>query len=146
MTPQHDLVALALRVESGDEDRGLHALIVEATGGCAHRKTHRIECDNDGYDLVCTSCGSDDLWLGMNPVTSLDAVVALIEEKLPGWAYAAINEKLRGPIGYVHNNEPSFVGVAAHPNPAKVWIERRAPTPARALLAATLRAMKEEGR
>lgn len=75
---------------------------------------------------------------------SIDAVTALIKERLPGWAYAAISEKLRGCIGYVHNNEPAFVGGTARRNHARRWFETRATSPARALLAAFLKAHKEQ--
>lgn len=80
-------------------------------------------------------------WAAPAYTTSLDTVVSLIEAKLPGWCCAAIRRPDTS-IGYVHNNELAFIGIADKPNPARRWFECRADSPARALLAATLRALR----
>jgi hypothetical protein len=72
---------------------------------------------------------------------SIDAAVALVERVLPGWSHAHITQKTHTNIGYVHNNETAFTGLAARPNPKRQWFECRAPTPPLAILAAMLSAL-----
>ncbi len=124
------------RVESGEgADKDLHRVVLEAFGVCAHRRTHKEECDNDGYDLVCSDCGSSDLWLGMNPTGSLDAVVSLIERKLPEANCHGYDLMPKEVVGYVSRN--------CIPAGERAWMhEGYAKTPARALLAACLRALQ----
>jgi hypothetical protein len=68
---------------------------------------------------------------------SLDAITALIERELPGWAHCHIQEKLRGCIGYIHNNRNFH-------DTQQRWHECRAATPALALCAAFAKAMAEK--
>ena len=75
----------------------------------------------------------------MQPPTytsSLDAALTLVPE---GWASGSIAEERRV-IGYVHNNQPAFIGVGACDNPAKIWHEVRHPGRAIALCIAALKA------
>jgi hypothetical protein len=72
---------------------------------------------------------------------SIDAALALVERKLPGWAYAIIHEEGRGNVAYVHNNQSAFEGWSTRPNPNRRWHEVRAATPALAILAALLSAL-----
>jgi hypothetical protein len=132
MPPQHDLVALALRVESGsDEDRALdgdvwHALYPEG-------EWHRFD------DMWCRRDPEDGAaWdLPFRFTSSVDAVVALIEEKLPG-AYAMIEMGVLG--------AGNLADVSVQIGEDYRAFRSEAPPPAPALLAAALRAMKEEGR
>lgn len=72
---------------------------------------------------------------------SIDAAVALCERVLPGWSWCAIKRPDTG-IGYVHNNESVYTGIAATPNPKRRWHEFRHESPAIALLIAILTALE----
>ena len=89
------------------------------------------------------AAGMDDSLLLMQRVglyprytSSLDAALMLVPE---GWASGSIAEERRV-IGYVHNNQPAFIGVGARDNPAKIWHEVRHPVRAIALCIAALKA------
>jgi hypothetical protein len=73
---------------------------------------------------------------------SIDAALALVEAKLPGWMYGIVR---KGGIveGYVHNNKPAFIGLYAEANPARRWLTARHKAPAIALLLALLLALQE---
>ena len=109
------LEALALRVERGSgSDRALDADVMVALGPV-----------HDAGLLL--------LWSHEAPhyTTSLDAFVALIEEKLPGWAYRVE----RVPESLFHCSvwrRGELIQLVTHPSPA------------RALLAAFLRAKASE--
>jgi hypothetical protein len=125
MTPQHDLVALALRVESGSgSDRELDSAILDFLNDPSAEPTWPFV--EGSYAASITP-----------PLTaSIDAVVALIEEKLPDAAWLVARQGkpdgffVHAGVGQAQCNSITAPGV----------------TPARALLAAALRAMKEEGR
>jgi hypothetical protein len=114
MTTREQWLALAARCEA-------------ATG--PDRDIERCMCSMipDGFQtLPCAGFTS-----------SLDAITALIERELPGWAHCHIQEKLRGCIGYIHNNRNFH-------DTQQRWRECRAATPALALCAAFCRAMAEK--
>ena len=68
---------------------------------------------------------------------SLDAAMSLVPE---GWNWMAGNRDQPLARAYVNNGQPHFTGAAARRNPACLWFETTAPTPALALCAAALRA------
>jgi len=129
MTPI-DLEELAERVESGSgADRELDSAILDFLNDPLAEPT---------WPFVEGSYAAS-----VTPplTTSLDAVVRLIEEKLPGWNHGyATGWYGQGTCG-------GFVFPAgAGTDLLRAVISKSAPTPARVLLAAALRAMKEEGR
>jgi hypothetical protein len=87
----------------------------------------------------------DGFWVSIGEIpaytASLDATVALCERVLPGWAWCAIKRPDTG-IGYIHNNESVYTGIAATPNPKRRWHEFRHEFPAIALLIAILTALE----
>jgi hypothetical protein len=113
-----DLKALMERVESGaGADRELDLLVVSQITG----KSPNIGCPAEWLDER-----------ELLPITSsLDAVLALIETKLPGWHWsvaALAGDHYRG-------------NLVSHAH--KVEVYKLASSPARALLAAALRAIQE---
>jgi hypothetical protein len=147
MTPV-DLEELAARVEiAAGADRELDGAIHVALypdSPASGFITGRLTCKwwkfgaPHGLNYETDNGGGGVLLPGLT--ASLDAVVRLIEEKLPGYSW----EVRRSGFGT--------------PSQAQLWDPMKAPpmsivarvsvetTPARALLAAALRAMKEEGR
>lgn len=126
MTP--DLTSLIERVESGvGPDRELDGWVAQAVLGATHddepepyRKWTLPRPDGS------RSTGSDVVMI-RHYTASLDAVLALIEAKLPGWDFA-------------FRRQMSCMGA--------VWLHQKhegyhASSPARALLAGTLRAIQE---
>ncbi|WP_395451149.1 hypothetical protein ACHMW7_15980 [Aminobacter sp. UC22_36] len=124
-----------------------NADILEATGGCAHRETEYY-CIEDGNDydsgFTCKRCHEDTYGQSVPPYTaSLDAAVALVERVLPGWRVENLCEwdadvlRQRGP--WTCDLMRRGKDFADH-FPAKC---AHAPTPAIALLIATLKALQE---
>jgi hypothetical protein len=68
---------------------------------------------------------------------SLDAAEILVPH---GWNWMAGNRNQPLARAYVNNGELAFEGAAARRNPKREWYEVTAPSPARALTAAALRA------
>jgi hypothetical protein len=68
---------------------------------------------------------------------SVDAAATIVPE---GWNWMAGNRDQPLARAYVNNGELAFEGAAARRNPKREWYEVTAPTPARALTAAALRA------
>lgn len=110
--------------------------VLEAATGPAFVLDHEIALWNHN-DLRAAHEPLAGIIMNPKPYTaSIDAALTLVPE---GWASASIHDR-RGPIGYVHNNEMAFVGIAGRPNPAKVWHEVRHPVRAIALCIAALKA------
>jgi hypothetical protein len=78
-----------------------------------------------------------DTWEAPTYTASLDAVVALIAEKLPGFLWM---------VGHAGDTRPGQYAAILMPPPALTGVDvaRTNATPALALLAATLRAIKEK--
>jgi len=125
-----DLDALISRVEEGaGEDRELDGLVAQAALGFTHdgeaepyRKWSKIAKDG------AIVSGSASVMI-RDYTSSLDAVLSLMEAKLPGWAWQAGSSDGGSIARVAQDGLRRADGVAA--------------TPARALLAATLRALQE---
>jgi hypothetical protein len=114
-----DLSALIERVESGTgEDAALDGQIFDALSSLPVKAAHEAVLDRRRRPN----------WLPRY-TSSLDAVLSLIEEKLPGWVW------LRKESGTMLITKP--------PVGYRVGFEGDLPYPARALLAAALRAIQE---
>lgn len=134
---QSDLTALIERVESGaGSDRGLdHAICCAVLDATKHKGWWNFQAMRPRGE---PERPASEFWKRFGPAytSSLDAVLSLIEAKLPGWAFV-----VHGPdAGGTH-----YGGVGPSLNEA--WAsdrpDSRAPSPARALLAAALRAIQE---
>lgn len=79
------------------------------------------------------------IWAAQSSGRSDHLIPVALSMMLEGWAYGIISEKLRGCIGYVHNNEAAYSG-ATTKNPKKRWYETRADYLAAALMLAILEA------
>lgn len=121
-----DLEELIERVESGTGgDRLLDVQIENALGIARFRQEH------PGADF-------DDVRVDVRPLTSsLDAVLALIEAKLPGWHG---NVEVGRPLQDSTKVSAIMIGPTEDPDDCR---QADASSPARALLAATLKALKE---
>lgn len=135
-----DLEELIERVESGTgADRELDCLVAMLALGFTHddqpepyRQWIRTAPDGTRY------AGSDEVMV-RRFTTSLDAVLGLIEAKLPGWRIAEMKD------GIAHDDGPyCHVRLWCPVNRSLGYkYPANATSPARALLAATLRALKE---
>lgn len=128
-----DLIELAERCERGSgADRELDADIAMAVLGLTHDgrpEPYRnyTRTDADGFQVT----GADTVMV--RPYTiSLDATVALLERVLPGWMWS------------VSASGNSWATVTGPPNRVGYWTSGHPKSPARALLAATLRALSSK--
>lgn len=80
-----------------------------------------------------------NIWSSALPryTASIDAAMTLVPE---GWFWMAGNRDRITPRAYVENGKLAYVGVGTSRNPARLWSEVTAATPALALTAAALRA------
>lgn len=133
---------LRVRVqEAKGPDRELDYVIAEWVFGDMFGQYRYIRAAGDnGWFSDTPAVGARCLAPPQDYTSSIDATVALVEKRFPEWAHAHVKEKLRGSIGYIHNNAPPFVGIGARPNPDIQWFEQRAATPPLALIAALLTA------
>lgn len=155
MTSNNELLSLAERVEKGSgEDRRLDVEVAIEVGAIVMLQIQdtnfaywmKSDAEVPGSPCFAVSLAPFDIWPSSNNVprytASLDAVVALIEERLPAWqVYGFTNEwtGIKRPGNGVEVRAWVRRGVHSY-----VIAEAKAATNARALLAATLRAIAEE--
>jgi len=72
---------------------------------------------------------------------SLDAAMTLVPQR---WNWMAGNRNHPAARAYVENGQPAFLGYGHARNPARLWFEVVAATPALALCAAALRSRAQE--
>lgn len=136
------LLSLADRVEAGSGvDRALDAEIACAV---VHRNLRPAAPDDfDGkFGYSPGNMKVDTGFLMSRPYTgSLDAAMTLVPA---GWRWMAGHREYPHARAYVENGQPAFSGMHLSPepkrNPKRLWFEVTAATPARALVAACLRA------
>jgi hypothetical protein len=132
-----DLSTLLARVEAGSgADRELDAEIATTLGGFVREKRGR---DQKSWLYHPTAPRRDGMWGAYFYTTDLNAVIALVEARLPGACWRI--EKLSDAMKFGNRDLPDFwatCGLAGEQEQAY------APTPARALLAALLRAEMEK--
>lgn len=133
-----DLTDLIARVEAGEgADRAIDKAVYEALGFCNHKRT-KYYCVEDGNDtdsgFTCLDCGKDTYGAKKAPTytASLDAVMALAPE---GSRFAVTDIRGGDPETW---DESASSGVVAFKDRRQFFAE--ATSPARALLAAILRA------
>lgn len=123
-----DLITRLTTAGRGSDE--LDADVWEATGHCAHREVEQYTCQDD-WGFHCKACGEDPHRPFIPKASqSTDAALALIEERLPGWAWW---------IDFVP--EQTTRAKAALNEPGKHGFVGHAKTPALALCSALLTAL-----